>query len=269
MRFAWLLILMCPPGAADSLEQVRQRGAGLEANRQWEQAGAVYQAALGNLDPGGSLQDRFWLLTSLLEISFEQHDYRQARRWLHEAEKALGDLNPCVPERVRLLSAWGTLHLVEGNLTAAERDLSHALAASESVANPPDLAATLHNLAAVEMRMGRLEPAALHEKRALALWLKQFGDRNRYVMKAWISLSSLQGLSSDWPAAERSLKKALAIIETPEALANYAVVLDKLKRHREAKEIRRRIHLRAPSPSALADVKGMPYEADPLRLLTQ
>lgn len=258
-----------PAGAADLLDQARQRGASLEVNRQWDQAGAVYQAALGNLGPGGSLQDRFWLPTSMLEISFEQHDYRQARRWLQEAEKALGDLNPRAPERVRLLSASGTLHLVEGNLTAAERDLSRALAASESVAKPLDLAATLHNLAAVEMRIGRLESATLHEKRALALWLQQFGDRNRYVMKAWISLSSLQGLSGDWLAAEKSLHKALAIIETPEALANYAVVLEKLKRHREAKEVRHRIHLPMAPPSALADVKEMPYQTGRLRVQTQ
>jgi tetratricopeptide (TPR) repeat protein len=168
-----------------------------------------------------------------------------------------------------LLSAWGTLHLVEGNLTAAERDLSRAVAASESVAKPPDLAAALHNLAAVEMHMGRLDTAAIHEKKALALWLQQFGDRNRYVMKAWISLSSLQGLSGDWPAAERSLQNALAIIETPEALANYAVVLEKLKRHPEAKEIRRRIHLPMPSPSALADVKAMRSGTGRLRVQTQ
>jgi len=251
------------------LDQTRQRGALLEANRQWAQAGSVYRTALGNLGPGASLQDRFWLLTSLVEVSFEQHEYGQAFRWLQEAEKAVGELSPRTPERVRLLSAWGTLHLVEGNLTAAERDLSRAVAASESVAKLPDLAAALHNLAAVEMHMGRLDAAAIHEKKALALWLQQFGDRDRYVMKAWISLSSLQGLSGDWPAAERSLQNALAIIETPEALANYAVVLEKLKRHPEAKEIRRRIHLPMPSPSALADVKAMPSGTGRLRVQTQ
>ena len=168
MRFAWLLILMWQAGAADLLDQTRERGALLEADRQWEQAGFLL-AALGNLGADALLQDRFWLLTSLVEVSFEQQDYGQARRWLQEAEKAVGDLNPSVPERVRLLSAWGTLHLVEGNLTAAERDLSRAVAASESVAKPPDLAAALHNLAAVEMHMGRLDPAAVHEKKALAL----------------------------------------------------------------------------------------------------
>ena len=111
MRMAWLLILMWQAGAADSLDRTRQRGALLEANRQWEQAGAVYRAALDNLGPGASLQDRFWLLTSLVEVSYEQQEYGQARRWLQEAERALGELNPRAPERVRLLSAWGTLHL--------------------------------------------------------------------------------------------------------------------------------------------------------------
>jgi hypothetical protein len=79
---------------------------------------------------------------------------------------------------------------------------------------------------------GRLGEAAVHEKKALAIWRQQFGDQHYYVMKAWISLSSLQGLGSDWRAAESSLHEALSIAETPEALAKYAVVLEKLKRGR-------------------------------------
>jgi tetratricopeptide (TPR) repeat protein len=260
MRIAWLL-LTCQMASADWLQETRQQGAVLEAEHHWEQAGALYQSALTRLGPSGLLQDRFWLLTSLVEVSFEREEYGQARAWLKEAEGALRGIGQDAPERVRLLNAWGTLHLVEGNLTAAERDLSLAVATPESVAAPLDRAAALHNLAAVEMQTGRLAEATVHETKALAIWRQQLGDRHHYVMKAWISLSSLQGLCNDWRAAESSLQNALLIAETPEALANYAVVLEKLKRGREAREIRRRLHLQNSPSSPLADVKTMPYEA--------
>src|SRR5712672_1620831 len=110
--------------------------------------------------------------------------------------------------------------------------------------------------------IGHVEDAAAHETRALALWRKEFGDRHYYVMKAWISLSSLQASCGKWRDAERSVRNALSIAETPEALANYAVILDKLKRGSEAREIRHRLHAERPPASSLVDVKEMPHEAD-------
>jgi hypothetical protein len=81
------------------------------------------------------------------------------------------------------------------------------------------------------------------------------------VMKALISLSSLQGLAGDWRAAGKSLREALAIAETPEALANYAVVLDKLKRGGEAKEIRKRLTGSGQGAAPLVDAKALAFES--------
>jgi tetratricopeptide (TPR) repeat protein len=262
VRLAWLLIFGCHLYAADWLQEAKERGAGLERDRQWIAAAGLYQSALARLGPDGLPEDRFWLLTSLAEISFESQEYAAGEAWLHKAEDTIRSLGERAPERVRLLNAWGTLHLVEGNLTAAERDLSRAAALSESVATPPDLVAVLHNFAAVEMHTGRLGEALAHETKALTIWKREFGERHRYVMKALISLSSLQGLTGDWLAAEASLRDALRIAETPEALSNYAVVLEKLKRHKEAREIRRKVRLPTPSPSLLVDVKAMPLERE-------
>jgi tetratricopeptide (TPR) repeat protein len=244
------------------MQQARERGAALERERRWEEAAEVYRSALARLSSADARDDRIWLLTSLAEISFERREYGEARRWLREAE----GLDPDAAERVRLLNASGTLHLVEGNLTAAQRDLSQAVAVS---ATPADLAAALHNLAAVEMQTRRLEDATVHETKALALWRQELGDRHYYVMKAWIGLSSAQGLRGNWQAAEDSLRNALAIAETPEALANYAVVLEKLKRGREAGEIRRRLGRQSPAASPLVDVKAMPLEREQLRVWTR
>jgi tetratricopeptide (TPR) repeat protein len=119
-----------------------------------------------------------------------------------------------------------------------------------------DRAAALHNLAAVEMHRARLAEAAAHEAQALALWRERLGDRNWYVMKAWISLSSLEGLRGDWLAARLSLERALAIGESDEALSNYAIVLDKLKRHKEARAIRQRVHKTAVGLFPVVDVNA-------------
>lgn len=185
------------------------------------EAASVYEAALRELPAEGPAGQRFWLAMSLAEVSFEAREYDAARRWLGRA----------VPvddrDRGRVLNARGTLHLVEGNLSAASRDLAGAIELSADV---DAVAAALHNLAAVEMHTGRLREAMSHERRAIELWRGQ-----RYVLKAWIGLSSAQGLSGDWRGAASSLEEALRIERTPEVLANYAVVLKKLGRGKEAR----------------------------------
>ena len=238
---------------------VQEQGAALESRGQWDAAAAIYRSALDRLAPDAPAGERFWLQSSLAEVAFEQRDYREARAWLREAEVSARKLPEKSPERVRLLNAWGTLHLVEGNLTAAERSLADA-ARLASAAN--DRAAALHNLAAIEMQSGRLHEAMLHENEAIQLWQQHFGERHHFVMKAWVGLSSIQGLGGEWRAAEASLKKALAIAETTEALANYAVVLEKLHRGKEAKDLRRRFRVDSPVAAPVADVKSLGLEKE-------
>ena len=76
-------------------------------------------------------------------------------------------------------------------------------------------------------------------------------------MKAWISLSSLEGLRGDWHAAARSLERALAIMDSEEALTNYAIVLDKLKRHKDARAVRRKLQRPAIAPVPVVDVNTL------------
>jgi len=249
MRIAWCLLLVLPAVGAD----VRHLGADLEAGHRWEDAAKLYQALL----EGCEAADRLWLLTSLAEVAFEQHDYSGAERWLVRAEQIVSDLPREAPDRVRLLNAWGTLHLVRGNLTAAVRELSRAVELGKSIATPEDQAASLHNLAAAEMQAGDFKQAIDREKQALQIWRQRLGERHPYVNKAWISLSSAQGLGGEWTAAAESLQHALAIAQSEEALANYAVVLDKLKRHGEAKAIRSRLPRHTLSAFDSVDVKSL------------
>jgi tetratricopeptide (TPR) repeat protein len=243
--------------AAAWLFGVQQQGATFERAGQWDQAAAVYRSALDGPGKDGPPPDRFWLQTSLAEVSFESRDYRKARGWLREAEETVRGLPADAPERVRLLNAWGTLYLVEGNAGAAQRNLAAAISRATA---PADRAAALHNLAAAEMQTGNLRDAASHEREAIELAQREFGDRHRFVMKAWIGLSSIQGLQEDWRAAEQSISRAIWIAETPEALANYAIVLEKLHRGKEAKDLRRRFRLDFPTAAPLVDVKSLTAE---------
>jgi uncharacterized protein HemY len=82
-------------------------------------------------------------------------------------------------------------------------------------------------------------------------------------MKALISLSSLEGLRGDWRAAGQSLERALAISESDEALSNYAIVLDNLKRHKEARAIRQRLHKPAVGLLPVVDVNALSRHPTP------
>jgi tetratricopeptide (TPR) repeat protein len=259
MRVAALLLVLCWSGRADWLQDVRTRGTRLETEQKWQDAANLYRSALDRAD-AESVRDRGWLLMSLAEIAFEQQDYRDARRWLREAERTVERLPHDAPERGRMLNNRASLLLVEGKLTAAEELLLRTVAFLDAGGAPLDRAAALHNLASVEMQTGRVRQAEDHAREALAIRRRELGGQHRYVLKGWISLSTVQALSGDWRSAESSLPQALAIAETPEALANYAVVLDKLKRRTEAAEVRSRLQNASVSTSHLVDAKARPYE---------
>ena len=253
MKVFWLFLAILPAAASDPLAQTRVRGMELESARRWQEAAGLYRSMLDQVDGRDS---RFWLLTSLAEVEFERQGYAPSERWLHQAAETIEGLPAEAPEHVRLLNALGTLHLVQGNLTAAGRELSRALELGQSIAPPEDRAAVLHNLAALEMHRNRLAEAAAHETQALAIWRERFGERHYYVMKAWISLSSLECLRGDWQAAAKSLECALSISPSDEALSNYAIVLDKLRRHKEARAARQRLHKSAVTPLPIVDVNA-------------
>lgn len=226
MKFTWVLLVLAGSAAGAGIEEARRAGAVLEGERRWTEAASVYESALAELPSEAPPAQRFWLAMSLAEVSFEARDYDAARRWLGRA----------IPsddrDRSRLLNARGTLHLVEGNLSAAARDLARAI---DLTPGGDGLAAVLHNLAAVEMHTGRLRDAIAHERKALDLWRAELGDRHAYVVKAWVGLSSAQGLAGDWRGAAASLEEAMRVERTPEVLANYAAVLKKLGRGKEAR----------------------------------
>jgi tetratricopeptide (TPR) repeat protein len=193
---------------AASLSDALERGIQLEENHRWEEAAALYEAALPESTEPLRLQ------FAIAEMCFNQQDYARTRKWLRAVEGSLRDHPGDAGEWARLLNAKAALHLVEGNLSAARRVL----------AGVAPSAGTLHTMASVEAQTGELAKAERHQKEALAMFREQLGERHDSVMRAWISLSTIQGLRRDWRAAERSIQQALAIRETAEGLANLAAV---------------------------------------------
>jgi len=188
---------------------------------------------------------------------FHRGRYREAWASLRAAEPAAATR----PEmRAQFLNARSALLLVEGKLTAAQRDIVEVVRLAEHFGDPHLQAGALHNLASLEAQTGELARAQEHQEHALARWSRLHGPRHEFVRRALISLSSIQGLRQDWHAAARSLESALAIAESPDALGNYAVILDRLHRKKEAKEVRRRLPALAVS-NALVDLKTLRREA--------
>lgn len=195
------------------------------------------------------------------ETSFERRDYREASRQLRRAKELLGAEGAPARWRARVATGLGTIALVEGRLGEAERRLREAeqlIAAEDS-----DLAAVLHNLASVQAQSGRLPEALRHQRRAIAIWEK---SRNPQRAKAWTSLGTMEAMAGDWKTAARSLERGLAIEESAETWGNYALVLERLGRGKEARAIQRKLSRSeststSPSVDARALIKPARAEA--------
>lgn len=235
--------------AEDRFLEIRQRGAAFEADGRRAEAESLYRETLAL--PDVPERERFWLRMSLADIALDRAEYGAAAQWLKLADTAA--VRVCEPGWLQLRNAWANFHLVQGKLTAAGRELRITL---EQCPHSTDHAPILHTLAGIETQAGMLHAAERHQHAALGQWRRTLGDRHPYVTKAWISLSSIQGMRGDWHGAKRSLDAALRIQETPEALSNYAVVLEHLHRRKEAEAIRRRIGTVA-VPNALIDFRAL------------
>src|SRR6202047_3965000 len=93
--------------------------------------------------------------------------YREREAVLQEAQKTAWQLTDGL-SRAELLNAWSALHLKLGQLSAAEAELQEARRIVMKLPEPGDLLpAVLHNLAAIEMRMGRYADALTDELAAM------------------------------------------------------------------------------------------------------
>jgi len=234
MRIRFLLLfapaLLAAVDWTAKLEEARQ----WEAQGRWHAAAAIYQQAL---DEGGA--DPLDMELALAQLAYYRTDYGDARRWYRRAEDRLRNA-PQSPRWPELLVGRAVLDVVEGKLTAAELRLRQALDFSQEHGIRP-LPGIYHNLASIELQTGRLPEAERHQTDALRTFQETLGPRHEEVRRAWISYSTIAALRGDWPEAERRIRAALEIAESPEALETYIVILEKQKRKKQARLLRQRL----------------------------
>lgn len=244
MRFHLLLLFATALWGAEDWPAKLAAARQCEAAGRWAEAAAIYQQALAE-----GAGDPLDLELALGQLGYYRNAYGEARLWYRRAAERMRG-QPQAPRWPELLVGRAVLDLVDGKLTAAEQGLRTALRISQENGVAP-LPGILHNLASIELQTGRLADAERHQADGLRMMQENLGPRHEEVRRAWISFSTIAGLRSDWPAAERRIRAALDIAETPEALANYIVILEKQKKTKQARLLRRRLG-NAPLPLAAA-----------------
>jgi len=215
-----------------------------------EEAAADFARALdAHMQAGASIKDLLHLRVTLATAYLEAGEYRQMEAVLEEAQKTAWQLTDGV-SRAELLNAWSALHLKLGRLRAAEAELQEAQQIVTKLPDAGDLQpAVLHNLAAVEMRMGRYPDALSHEKEAMSRFEKILTPDHPTLIRGWASLASLQYMMGQTQEAKISIERAMASAEKTygvahpflaDLLESDAIVLDKLMLRKEAKRARDR-----------------------------
>jgi tetratricopeptide (TPR) repeat protein len=179
-----------------------------------EEAAADYAKALDvHVRAGESAEDLLHLRVTLATAYMEAGEYREMEAVLQEAQKTAWQLTDGI-SRAELLNAWSALHLKLGQLAAAEAELQEARRIVLKLQEPGDLLPTvLHNLAAVEMRMGRYQEALSHEQEAMGRLEKTLAPDHPTLIRGWASLASLQYLMGRPQEAKASLDRAIASAE--------------------------------------------------------
>lgn len=208
------------------------------------EAGAVYRRAIQNaarpqIAPSTHVRVRL----NLVALHLESGDVGSARRELHATAEVEGAAS--MPD---LHCATGTLHLLEGNLSAAAKAFERALAMLPQDSRDEQHASLLENLASVRIKQGRLEKA--RDQLLASLALLERGSRTEVQrVRTLGSLSTVEYLRHDFMAAEKAGARALSLAEArfggespivADLLANYAMVLERLRRGKEAKSYRAR-----------------------------
>ena len=193
-------------------------------------------------------QDLVHLRVSLTTAYLEAGDYRAAQDVLLKAQKSATQKDDL--SRAELLNAWSALHLKLGQLPTAEAELLEARRLVMKIQDAGELLPTIgHNLAAIEMRIGRYSEALEDEREAIRVFEKILAPDHPTLIRSWASLASLQYMMGEPQEARISMEKALASAEktlgsmhplVADLLESYAIVLDKLKLKTDARHARDR-----------------------------
>jgi tetratricopeptide (TPR) repeat protein len=228
-----------------------------------EEAAADYVQELKTLTLGGAPgRDLVRVRVSLVAAYIETGAYRDMEAVLQEAQKSAPELTDALT-RAQLLNAWSALHQHRGQLSAAEAELHEALRIATDLPNAADLPGTaLHNLATVEARTGRYPAALAHEIEAVRRLESTLPPDHPTLIRVWGTLAAIQYMTNDAAEAKVSIEHAIRAAEDAygprypllaDLLTSEAVVLDRLKLHRDARRARAQAAAISKSEARAAD----------------
>lgn len=223
----------------------QEKGRFGEAHQAYKQA--IDAAENAPVTPASRLRLRMNLAALYVEEGAYGSAYQLIRAAEHEAQEVPFDS----PALAGLHNAAGTLYLIDGKLSAAQQRYEKALAILDrpGLGNGNELASVLLNIASVQMRQGRYGEARRNLDRTAALLEEITPTPKSQLIRALATRSTLEYLVKDWTAAERAAARALAMAEAHygpespvvgEVLQNYSLILDRLRRGKEARSYRAR-----------------------------
>jgi tetratricopeptide (TPR) repeat protein len=246
------LLAQTPTTPADAIIHWNDVATQLQEKGRFREAREAYQRAIEATENSPVLPaTRLRLQLNLASLYLEERAYTDADQLIRAAESQAQGISRDNPELARLFNVAGTLRLIEGKLSSAEQKYREALAILDQ-ARPEhtnELASALLNIASVQMRQGNYLEARGSFDRGIALLEASAETPKSQLIRALASRSTLEYLAKNWKDAERAAARALAMAETQygsespvvgEVLQNYALILDRLRRGKEARSYRRR-----------------------------
>ena len=238
----------------------------------FQEAHQAYHRAIEAAERAGAPPvDRLRLQANLASLYLEEGAVQNADRVLRQAVRLARDVPPDSAELAGFYNAVGGVRLIQGNLSAAQDAYDRTLAILDRPGAPPghELATAVESLSGVQIRRGLYGEARRNLDRAIAILERTEGAHASLLIRALTSLSSLQYLTRDWSGAAATVARALAMAENHygpnhpavgDVLQNYALILEKLHRGKEARA------RRAQAKALLAD---RPAGTAPLRDATE
>ncbi len=199
-------------GRATALRDLGQTGAAFETVRD----------ALARARRSGLARQRIFLANALAMLHFGQGDWRRAGRYARAGLAAAGRVaDPALSILLRnslAMVLWKT-----GDYDGASRLFEANLAEADALADPWAQLAALNNLGILACSRGEWERARGLLTRSLEM-NRRLGSRDGEAL-ARINLGEVEEILGDWRRARRHARRALALLDGPEAQADRVAAL--------------------------------------------
>jgi tetratricopeptide (TPR) repeat protein len=246
------LLAQTPAGSLDAILHWNDAALQHQEQGRFRDAHEAYKRAIEAA--GGAAvtpATRLRLQLNLASLYLEEREYGSAEQLIRAAERHAREVPPDSPELAGLYNAAGTLRLIGGKLSPAQQMFEKALAILDrpGVGLGNELASVLLNTASVQIRQGRYAEARRNLERAAGLLQDAPGASKSQLIRVLATRSTLEYLAKDRAAAESAAARAVSLAEAhygpdnllvAELMQNYALILNRLSRGKEARSYRAR-----------------------------